>query len=353
MDFQSVIRIVAFEFAGGDAFFLGLALLIAAVLVAVWHDGPRIRMAFRLATICSCIVIATSGTPLPLWFYAVGLVLSVLAIWTSSSKPTTDNFGVALAACPPVGFSPRSEDTGGQAGRAATRLSSPKSSSTQKSNRSRRRFFLVATLLVGWCAIAGAWEFSYRLPHRLGDEHRYHAFAVVGDSVSAGLLGPQERTWPKQFRERYFDSVIDVSSEGATARSALRQAQSLNARLGDRDAVVLIEIGGNDYFELVAPSVFAVDLDRLLTVLSRPNRQLIMLELPLPPFYNAYGRAQREQAAKHRVPLVSKREFARVVFAPDATLDTVHLSETGHGLFADMVWRHVGGLLGAIGKQTR
>jgi lysophospholipase L1-like esterase len=295
---------------------------MAAVLVAAWRDGPRIRMALRLATICACIVIAASGTPLPLWFYGIGLVLSVLAIWTSSSKATTDDLGVALSA-------------------------------TQKLNRLRWRFFFVATLLVGWCMIAGAWEFSYRLPPRLDDEHRYGTLAVVGDSVSAGLLGPQERTWPKQFRGRYFGGVVDVSSEGATARSALRQARSLNARLGDSNAVVLIEIGGNDYFELIPPGTFAVDLDRLLTMLSRPNRQLIMLELPLRPFYNAYGSVQREQATKHGVPLVSKREFARVVFARDATLDTVHLSETGHGLFADMVWQHVGPLLGASRKQTR
>ncbi len=108
---------------------------------------------------------------------------------------------------------------------------------------------------------------------------------------------------------------------------------------------MLIEIGGNDYFERVAPSEFAAQLDRLLTELDRPNRQLIMLELPLPPFYNAYGRVQRELAATHRVPLISKRQFARVVFTSGATLDTVHLSESGHSLFADMVWDHVGALL--------
>jgi acyl-CoA thioesterase-1 len=70
-----------------------------------------------------------------------------------------------------------------------------------------------------------------------------------------------------------------------------------------------------------------------------------MLELPLPPFYNAYGRAQRELAARHRVALISKREFAAVVFSAGATLDRVHLSEAGHGLFADMVWGHVATLL--------
>jgi acyl-CoA thioesterase-1 len=298
---QSVIRIVAFEFAGGDAFFLGLALLATGALVAAWRDAPRIRTFFRLATICSGIVIAASGTPLPPWFYGTGLVL----------------IGLSLL---------------------------PRSLTTENS-RTFRRFQIVSILLVGWCAAGGAWEFSYRLPPRLDDTKRYDALVVIGDSVSAGLLGPNERTWPKQFRERYFGSVVDLSREGATAQSALRQAQTLNGRSDNTEPLVLIEIGGNDYFEFVPPSEFAANLDRLLTELDRPNRHVIMLELPLPPFYNAYGRVQRDLAARHRVPLISKREFARVVFTSGATLDTVHLSEAGHGLFADMVWDHVGVLL--------
>jgi acyl-CoA thioesterase I len=301
MQFPAVIRIVAFEFAGGDAFFLGLVLLTAAALVAAWRDGPRVRTGFRLATIGAAIVIAASGTPLPLWFYGTGVVLIVLSLWP---RPlAAESFAI------------------------------------------RRRFRVIVGSLALWCAVGGAWEMSYRLAPRLDGKGAYDSLVVIGDSVSAGLLGPRERTWPKQFRERYFDKVVDLSAEGATARSALRQAQALNARAENVSAVVLIEIGGNDYFESVSPANFATDLDRLLTALSRPNRQLLMLELPLPPFYNAYGRVQRELASRHGVPLVSKREFAGVVFAPGATLDTVHLSESGHARFADMVWRHVGPLL--------
>jgi acyl-CoA thioesterase I len=301
MQFPSVIRIVAFEFAGGDAFFLGLVLLAAAAIVATWRDGPRVRRGFRLATMCAAIVIAASGTPLPLWFYGVGVVLIVLSLWP---RP--------LAA---------------------------------ESLALRRRFRTIVGSLALWCAVGGVWELSYRLPPRLDGRRSYDSLVVIGDSVSAGLLGPRERTWPKQFRERYFDKVVDLSAEGATARSALRQAQALNARAENVSAVVLIEIGGNDFFESVPPENFAADLDRLLTTLSGPTRQLLMLELPLPPFYNAYGRVQRELAARHRVPLITKRDFAGVVFAPNATLDTVHLSESGHARFAEMVWRHVGTLL--------
>src|SRR5580692_10078625 len=123
MQFPSVIRIVAFEFAGGDAFFLGLVLLAAAAIVATWRDGPRVRRGFRLATMCAAIVIAASGTPLPLWFYGIGVVLIVLSLWP---RPLTAESLVL-----------------------------------------RRRFRTIVGSLALWCAVGGVWELSYRLPPRL------------------------------------------------------------------------------------------------------------------------------------------------------------------------------------------
>jgi acyl-CoA thioesterase-1 len=337
---QSVMRIVAFEFAGGDAFFVGLALLAAATLLAVWRDGPRIRAAVRLMTFCAWIVLIPSATPLPLWFYGVGLLLTVLTLFARSSRRTAAD-RVALAARPPVGFAGASEDTGGQAASATP----SHAGATSTRPHLLRRISGAALLLLCWCLGAAGWEFSCRLPPRLDNQKSYETLIVIGDSVSAGLNGRGEPTWPLQFRERYFGSVLDLSAAGATARLAQRQAKVVNERLPDRDAVILIEIGGNDFFESVPPAEFEEDLERLLSELERPNRQLVMLELPLPPFYNAYGHVQRDVAARRHVPLISKREFAEVVFAPQATLDTVHLSPAGHRLFADMVWRHVGAIL--------
>ena len=197
------------------------------------------RAGLRLVMMGAAIVIAASGTPLPLWFYGIGVVLLVISLWP---RPLAADSVIR-----------------------------------------RRRICTVTGFLALWCVSAGAWELTYRFPPRLDGKPQYDSLVVIGDSVSAGLLGPREQTWPKQFRERYFANVVDLSAEGAT-RHALRQSQALNARPGHISAVVLIEIGGNDYFESVRPSDFAADLDRLLTSLEGPNRQLLMLELPLPPF---------------------------------------------------------------------
>ena len=59
-----------------------------------------------------------------------------------------------------------------------------------------------------------------------------------------------------------------------------------------------------------------------------------MLELPLPPFYNEYGRAQRRVARRHDVLLVPKRVMLGVLLQDGTTLDTIHLAEAGHGQMA-------------------
>ncbi len=66
-----------------------------------------------------------------------------------------------------------------------------------------------------------------------------------------------------------------------------------------------------------------------------------MFELPLPPFCHEFGRIQRTVAAKHNVTLVPKRVFLSVIAGSGSTLDTIHLSQSGHQFMADAVWQLV------------
>jgi len=69
---------------------------------------------------------------------------------------------------------------------------------------------------------------------------------------------------------------------------------------------------------------------------------VVLLELPLPPLHNRYGRAQRTLAHKHDALLIPKRRFGRILAHPGATLDGLHLTQTGHELFAKMIWEILG-----------
>ena len=90
-------------------------------------------------------------------------------------------------------------------------------------------------------------------------------------------------------------------------------------------------LGGTD------ASVFRTKLDILVSSLRADKHQVLLLELPLLPFQNAYGAAQRDVAAKHGVAMLPKRCFAGVLGTENGTLDGLHLSQAGHNAMADII----------------
>ena len=161
---------------------------------------------------------------------------------------------------------------------------------------------------------------------------------VIGDSVSAGIGVRGGETWPGLLGAENHVQVIELSRAGSTIADATRHLRSEPMS----DGLVLLEIGGNDIIGHAGPDQFGKDLDALARQVYGPGRQVVMLELPLLPFDNAYGVQQRRVASRHRILLIPRKYFAEVLAAPGATLDGVHLSATGQRRMAQMVWKMVG-----------
>lgn len=87
---------------------------------------------------------------------------------------------------------------------------------------------------------------------------------------------------------------------------------------------------------------FERHLDALLGRLRGEGHLVVMFELPLPPFQAGFGAAQRRMARRHGVGLIPKRVLAGVLLTTGATLDTIHLSPTGHRLMAGSVEKTIG-----------
>lgn len=159
--------------------------------------------------------------------------------------------------------------------------------------------------------------------------------AIIGDSLTAGY-GDGDATvkWPALLRDRHRVEVIDRSRTGATTSAAAREVAEhpLDA------PVVLLEIGGNDLLGSTSPAEYATALDTLLGEVCRPGRQVVMFELPLPPFHDRYGWVQRSLADRHGVALIPKRVLLSVILAGGATVDSIHLTQEGHDRMAEAVW---------------
>lgn len=279
-------RWLIYHVASGQSFFTGAIAILLAVGMSPFVRGMGPRIARNLLALVGVIGVAVSSIPMTL-VAAVMLVVSTV--------------GWAVA--------------------EALRQRSP------------RRVLIVIRSIVALAWIAAiAIEVPYHLTPRI-PPLATRAIGVIGDSITAGVEGPQAVTWPELLSVRTGITVRDGSRVGATTAAAQRQV----AALSSEDRLVLIEIGGNELLGDTTPGRFAADLDALLGAVASPGRTLVMFELPLPPFCNRYGWHQRRLARKYGVALIPKRVLLGVLLSGGATIDSIHLSSGGHRAMADVV----------------
>jgi acyl-CoA thioesterase-1 len=280
-----------YPFGSGAAFFLGVGFMAISLLVFVYFQRRWVKVLATWIAIVGLVFISASSTPLPYWLYAAAAVVTIL--WLMAERSAR----------------PRLRD-------------------------SRRALqWTVSTI---WLA-ATAIEFPYHVAPTVPSAGRPVLY-VLGDSISAGI-NEHEEAWPQMLGRKRSVEVVNVSRVGASVTSARRQASQLPSTGG----LVLIEIGGNDLLGATSTAEFEKGLDLLLSIACVPGRTVIMFELPLPPFCNEYGRAQRRLAAKYRVSLIPKRILLSVLMGDDATSDSLHLTHAGHERMADSVWAVIRG----------
>ncbi|QDV16254.1 Esterase TesA precursor [Gimesia panareensis] len=281
---------IVYHIASGQSFFTGCTLIILAAMLSL-NDKQWTRRMMGFSFLLGVIAVVVSSTPLPWWSYSV--LGTVILIWLVAQL-----------------------------------------------RKQRQRGFTYAVIVV-WLAAVGMELPCHRLPHVEPVSER--SMTVIGDSVTAGLGDPQTKTWPQLLKQKYRVVVQDLSRVGATVSSARKQVVATRIE----SPLVLLEIGGNDILGSTTPAQFEADLNALLKVLAAPGRQLVMLELPLPPFYNRFGLIQRELARKYGAKLIPKRVFLSVLAGGGATLDSIHLSQAGQQQMADVVWEVVGPAYGS------
>jgi acyl-CoA thioesterase-1 len=281
---------LVYHVGSGQAFFAGAALILAGLALSLGKPTRWRRSLRQLGAALGAILVAISATPLAAWFYA--LLAGVTLAWLIAEE---------------------------------------------KYAHARRRLGLARlATLSAWLVAAGLEAPYHVMPAAPPDLAEVY---VIGDSVSAGMGENRMTTWPALLARQHDVAVHNEAQMGATVASARKQAARLPATAG----LLVLAIGGNDLLGSTSAAQFAAGLDRLLADVCHAGRTVIMLELPLPPFRNEFGRIQRAAAAKHGVRLVPKRFLLGVLTTSGATRDGVHLSPAGQQRMADEVWRLLGG----------
>ena len=273
---------LVYHVVSGQAFFTGCILLIVAAVTSMQSRAVLKRITV-LSFLIGVIAVVVSSTAIPYWHYGIAAAVT-LASFVSRFRP----------------------------------------------NWRRRVAYAVAAVWLG----AALFELPYYLTPSLHPT-KSRMVTVIGDSVTAGVDGDEKsETWPSILAREHRLQVQDISHIGETAASALKRVKAHSIK----SSVVVVELGGNDVLGSTRAPQFRADLDALLAELVSPGRQIVMFELPLPPFCHEYGRMQRSIAARHNVLLIPKRVFLSVISGNESTLDTIHLSQSGHQLMSDCVW---------------
>ncbi len=270
------------HFISGSALFSGMALCLLGCSLKAFCRSSRIRACARIAVLAGIIVVVLSAAPFPLWVYGMFIGL------------------VALAAFRPLNKLWQSKGV----------------------DHLLLLVLLVQSLVMAYTEIL----------HSRSPKVRHVAGAtlfVLGDSISIGA-DPPGKNWPDLLGELTGLRVRNLAFGGARVETALGNASLVS----QENALVILEIGGNDLLGSASIPKFREDLEKMLALVCRSNRPVAMIELPLPPLYNRYGMVQRSLAKAHGVALIPKRYLANVITTPGATVDGLHLSNAGHIMLA-------------------
>lgn len=280
-------RWLIFHLASGQSFFTGAACLVVAVWLSAFTARRGVRIARNSLVLLGAGFAFVSATPLPPWF-AFGL-FNGSWLWLLVEA-----------------FRKRLPD--------------------------RLVLGTRGAVVVAWLGAVAVEAPYHVLPHFPALGHP--TLGIIGDSVTAGTGERKVKTWPGLLADRHGVVVRDHAVAGADVASALPQAASVSSD----EPLLLLEIGGNDILGSTTAAKFEVGLARLLAAVSRPGRVVVMLELPLPPTYQAFGRIQRRLAQRYHALLVPKRVLLGVLQRPGNTSDTIHLTQAGHQHMAHTLW---------------
>lgn len=277
----------ALYFASGDSLYLGVGLLLIAIVASPFLKRPWLMRLRNITVWLGLVMIVMSSAPFP-WTLDV-VFLGAFALWMLASNLAEQ----------------RRTWTGVRTASTA--------------------------LLTGMLFLFSALEISHRKMPKITGEVADH-LVVIGDSISSGI-DPSGPAWPAVMQQITGIAVKNLARPG----SQVIDAQSMARFVTPEDRVVLIEIGGNDLLGGTPPSKFEIALNQLLLKLSTPRRTIVMFELPLLPHRIAFGQIQRRLGKKYGVWLIPKRYFVDVLGRADATLDGLHLSHSGTQRMAALV----------------
>lgn len=156
---------------------------------------------------------------------------------------------------------------------------------------------------------------------------------AFGDSVTFGTGAAPGEDWPTLLAGLTSWHVTNAGLPGDTAEAGKRRIQGLLDE--HAPALVIIEIGGNDFLRRRAPSAVKEDIKFLIAAAKNAGAQVVLIGVPeLSLLAVVSGKAgdspiYRELAKEERVPLIADL-FSDILSRPALCADKIHPNAQGY-----------------------
>lgn len=301
---------------------LALTAIAVAVSLLTFPIAIPWMIAFWLALYTTAVIRRRTGAP-PLGACLVVLLVK-RTIWTPGLVGLILLVGVALLLNTAAGSSPAK----------------------------RRRKLGLAVVWLAWLAMAGDWFAATHCPRSVKlDATR--PVVCLGDSLTADL--PPTKGYPHYLQDRISSPVVNLGQAGMTTTRAIKL---LPAMVEANPAVVVVELGGNDYVQGRDQAIVRANLETIIASAAAIGAEVVLVEIPRGLVTDPWTGLERRLAREHGLELVSDtpiRSF--ILFGPAVgpakwfeslrmSDDGVHPNAHGARLLAD----HVAAALERIGK---
>lgn len=165
---------------------------------------------------------------------------------------------------------------------------------------------------------------------------------AFGDSVTHGTGAPANQDYPTQLAALSGWNVVNAGIPGDTAAAAKNRIDA--ALRVTNPAMVIVELGGNDFLRRRAAVEVKEDLRAIVQSVKQAGAMPVLVAVPAPSLVN-WGLSDAPiyaELAKEENLLLVEGVFAKVLSDPALRADPIHPNAEGYRVLADGISKSLG-----------
>ena len=165
---------------------------------------------------------------------------------------------------------------------------------------------------------------------------------AFGDSVTFGTGAAPGEDWPTLLAQKTGWPIVNAGIPGDTAEAGKRRFGALLEQ--HQPALVIIEIGGNDFLRRRDPKAVKEDLRGMIRAARQQGAQVALVAVPELSLLGALTRAPsdspiyEELGDEENIPVIDK-VFSEILSQPELCADQIHPNARGYQQMAEGIYQ--------------